>query len=84
MEKKIKSPYTAAMTGCSFMWEEMTHILPLLMSPDSGKLLKQEVIENNYMSIHAKGQLLNLYGDTIPFRVTFGNATRHFQERQRL
>ena len=51
MEKKIKSPYTAAMTGCGFMWEEMTHILPLLMSPDSEKLLKQEVIENNYIML---------------------------------
>lgn len=33
MEKKIKSPYTTAMTGCGFKWEEMTHILPLLCHP---------------------------------------------------
>ncbi len=33
MEKKIKSSYTAAITGCGFKWEEMIHILPLLCHP---------------------------------------------------
>lgn len=46
---RLKSPYTAAMTGCGFMWKEMTDILPLLMSPDSTESLKQEIIENRYL-----------------------------------
>ena len=45
-ELQKNSPYTAAMTGCGFMVDEMTGLLPLLMSPDSDALLKQE-IENN-------------------------------------
>ena len=51
---KLKSPYTAAMTGCGFMWKEMTNILPLLMSPNSTELLKQEIIENKYLMMNTE------------------------------
>lgn len=54
ISNKLKSPYTAAMTGCGFMWKEMTNILPLLMSPDSPGLLKQEIIENKYLMMNTE------------------------------
>lgn len=54
MSNKINSPYSAAMTGCGFMWEEMTNVLPLLMSDDSEALLKQEIIENNYLMMRTE------------------------------
>ena len=54
ISKKLNSPYSAAMTGCGFMWEEMTNILPLLMSDDSEALLKQEVIENKYLMMRTE------------------------------
>lgn len=54
MSNKINSPYSAAMTGCGFMWEEMTNVLPLLMSDDSEALLKQEIIDNNYLMMRTE------------------------------
>ena len=38
MVSKNNSPYTAAITGCGFMAEEMKAILPLLLSPDADAL----------------------------------------------
>lgn len=54
MNSKINSPYSAAMTGCGFMWEEMTNMLPLLMSDDSEALLKKEITENNYLMMRTE------------------------------
>lgn len=39
---KKDSPYSASITGCGFMYEEMGTVLPLLMSPDSNALLSAE------------------------------------------
>ena len=77
MEKKIRSPYTAAMTGCGFMWEEMTHILPLLMSPDSDKLLKQEVIENNYVMLKTEHTRKRAIAEFVR---RYNSVPRHFWE----
>ena len=77
MEKKIKSPYTAAMTGCGFMWEEMTHILPLLMSPDSDKLLKQEVIENNYIMLKTESTRKRAIAEFVR---RYNSVPHHFWE----
>ena len=40
---KIKSIYSAALTGCSFMIDEMNACLPMLMEDNSDALLKEEV-----------------------------------------
>lgn len=51
---KNNSPYSAAITGCAFLYYEFKRMLPLLMSPDSEKLLKEE-IENNQI-LHVNSQ----------------------------
>ena len=53
MNKK-QSIYSAALTGCSFMIDEMTACLPLLMDPDSEALMKREVSENNIMMMKSQ------------------------------
>lgn len=50
-ELQKNSPYTAGMTGCGFMVDEMTRALPLLMSEDSDALLKQEIQDNEVLLI---------------------------------
>ncbi len=50
-ELQENSPYTAGMTGCGFMVDEMTRALPLFMSEDSDALLKQEIQNNEVLLI---------------------------------
>lgn len=45
------SPYTAGMTGCGFVVDEMTRMLPLFMAEDSDALLKQEIQNNEVLLI---------------------------------
>ena len=40
---KIKSIYSAALTGCGFMIDEMNACLPMLMDDNSEALMKQEI-----------------------------------------
>lgn len=47
--KKIESIYSAALTGCSFMIDEMTACLPLLMDENSEELMKREVSDSNIL-----------------------------------
>ena len=51
---KNNSPYSAGLTGCGFMQDEMTSVLPLLMQPNSDELLRQEVIRNEYLAIRTE------------------------------
>ncbi|MBD5357712.1 MAG: DUF1819 family protein [Bacteroides sp.] len=53
-ELQKKSPYTAGMTGCGFMIDEMNRILPLLMEDNSDALLKQEIESNELLLITTK------------------------------
>ncbi len=46
---KIKSIYSAALTGCSFMIDEMNACLPMLMDENSDALLKDEVYSGNIL-----------------------------------
>ncbi len=46
---KIESIYSAALTGCSFMIDEMTACLPLLMDENSEELMRREVSDSNIM-----------------------------------
>lgn len=51
---KIKSPYTAAITGGGFLFEETNILLPLLQSDDRMALLKDEKINNRLLKINAE------------------------------
>lgn len=49
---KYNSPYSAALTGGGFLYNETNILLPLLMSEDSEELLKKEKLENNLLQIN--------------------------------
>jgi len=49
-----KSPYSASLTGAGFLVDEMTSVLPMLMSPDQDKLLRNEIINNQYLMINTE------------------------------
>ena len=51
---KTKSKYSASMTGCGFVFNEFNSVLPLLMSPNSKELMKQEVINNQYLMMNSE------------------------------
>lgn len=54
MNSKIHSPYSAAVTGGGFLYEETVALMPLLQSPDSEKLLKAEAVNNDIMHVNAE------------------------------
>lgn len=51
---KIKSPYSAAITGGGFLFDETDVLLPMLMSPDADALLADERLHNNCLHINAE------------------------------
>ena len=51
---KNNSPYTAAITGGGFLFEETNALLPLLQSPDREVLLKDEKVNNRLLMINAE------------------------------
>ena len=51
---KIKSKYSASMTGCGFVFNEFNSVLPLLMSSNSKELNKQDVINNKYLMMNSE------------------------------
>lgn len=56
MSKKNKnnSPYTAAITGGGFLFEETNLLLPLLQSENRITLLKEEMINNHILQINSE------------------------------
>ena len=52
--KKIYSPYTAALTGGGFLFEETLTLLPLLQAENSEVLLQEEKVNNNVLHINAE------------------------------
>ena len=56
---KIKSPYTAAITGGGFLFEETNILLPLLQSDDRVALLKDERVNNRLLKINAESSRYN-------------------------
>ena len=54
---KNNSPYTAAITGGGFLFEETNALLPLLQSPDRVALLKDEKVNNRLLKINAETSL---------------------------
>lgn len=53
MNKK-NSPYSAAITGGGFLYEETNILLPLLMAENSEELLQEEKVNNNLLHINAE------------------------------
>ena len=51
---KIERPYTAAITGGGFLFEETNILLPLLQSDDREALLKDEKINNRLLKMNAE------------------------------
>lgn len=52
MIKTNRSPYST-ITGCTFLYYEFKRMLPLLISPDSDALLKDEVENNRVMQVNS-------------------------------
>lgn len=52
--KNKYSPYTAALTGGGFLYEETLTLLPLLQAENSEKLLQEEKVNNNLLHINAE------------------------------
>ena len=71
---KLKSPYTAAITGGGFLFEETNLLLPLLQSEDRVAMLKEEMVNNRILQINAEKsrennirEIVRRY-DTMPVR----------------
>ena len=53
-KNKNNSPYTAAITGGGFLFEETNILLPLLQANHSEALLQEEKVNNNLLRINAE------------------------------
>jgi hypothetical protein len=74
---KIKEKYTASLTGCGFMFNEMKAILPLFLSDDAESLIKQEITENNLLLIKSETSRKRAVSE---FRRRFNAVPRSFWE----
>lgn len=54
MMNKYNSPYSAALTGCAFLYNEFIRILPLLMDENATDLLKDEVLSNHILQVNSQ------------------------------
>lgn len=52
--RRGNSPYSAAITGGGFLFEETDALLPLLQSPDREALIKNELVNNRILHINAE------------------------------
>ena len=52
--RRGNSPYSAAITGGGFLFEETDALLPLLKSPDREVLVKDELVNNRILHINAE------------------------------
>lgn len=69
------SPYTAAITGCAFLFYEFKRILPLLLSSDSEQLLKEEIENNQILQINNRKARRTFI---LEFKRRFASAPVHF------
>ena len=53
-KKNIDSPYSAALGGGGFLFEETDALLPLLQSSDASELLKDEIVHNRLLHMNAE------------------------------
>ena len=75
---KIQSIYSAALTGCGFMIDEMTACLPLLMSPDCDELMKKEVSESNILLMKSQQ---TRYRASIEFKRRYAAVPETFWQK---
>ena len=54
MSNKNDSPYSAAITGGGFLFEETDALLPLFMAPNSSELIKNEKVNNRLLHINSE------------------------------
>lgn len=52
--RRGNSPYSAAITGGGFLFEETDALLPLLKSPEREALVKDELVNNRILHINAE------------------------------
>lgn len=52
--RRISSPYSAAITGGGFLFDETDAMLPLFQSEDADRLIAEEVLYNNVIHINAE------------------------------
>lgn len=74
---KNNSPYSAAITGCSFLYYEFQRILPLLMSEESDKLVSDEVENNSILQINSRKARRTFM---LEFKRRFLSVPIHFWE----
>jgi len=72
---KYNSPYTAAITGCSFLYYEFKRILPILMSADSDQQLKDEIENNQILQINSRKARRTF---VLEFKRRFASVPLHF------
>ena len=75
---KIKSIYSAALTGCSFMIDEMTACLPLLMDENSEELMRREVSESNILLMKSQQ---TRYRAAVEFKRRFAAVPADFWQK---
>lgn len=85
---KNNSPYTAALTGGGFLFEETNILLPLLQSEDREVLLKDEALNNNLLHMNTESsrkkairEIARRY-DAMP--VAFWEAYKQMTEEDQL
>lgn len=66
------------MTGCGFMLDEMTRLLPLLMAEDSDALLKHEAEANEYLMVGTKATRMRMLPE---FKRRYNAVPRGFWEQ---
>jgi len=69
------SPYSAAITGCYFLFYEFKRILPLLMSEKSEDLLKEEVENNEILQINSRKARRTF---VLEFKRRYASVPSHF------
>lgn len=84
----IKSPYTAAITGGGFLFDETCILLPLLESDERESLLKDEALNNHMLHINSETSRKRIISevarryDAMP--LSFWNAFKEMTDDDKL
>ena len=85
---KIKSPYTAAITGGGFLLEETLVLLPLLQSDNCEELLNEEKLNNRLLHINAetsrKKAVLEIKRRYQSMPISFWNEFKNMSESDKV
>ncbi len=76
--KKIESIYSASLTGCSFMIDEMTACLPLLMNENSEELMKNEIDNGQILLLKSRESRKKAIGE---FKRRFNSVPISFWQK---